>query len=114
MADLNNFVSLNPALFEQHDRLVKLTTPLGDDILLPQRVLAHERLSRGYEYTIDCLSANHDIELKRLIAQPVTLWVRQTDRAYLPVHGYVHRRNAWAVTARSRSTRCLLRRGCTS
>ncbi|USX13979.1 type VI secretion system tip protein VgrG [Oxalobacteraceae bacterium OTU3CAMAD1] len=90
MADLNNFVSLNPALFEQHDRLVKLTTPLGDDILLLQRVLAHERLSRGYEYTIDCLSANHDIELKKLIAQPVTLWVRQTDRAYLPVHGYVH------------------------
>ena len=90
MADLNNLVSTNPALVEQHNRLVKLTTPLGEDILLPQRVLAHDRLSRGYEYWLDCLSVVHDIELKKLIAQPVTLWVRQENREYLPVHGYVH------------------------
>lgn len=90
MADLNNLASPNPVLVEQHNRLVKLTTPLGEDILLPQRVLAHERLGRGYEYWLDCLSVIHDIELKKLIAQPVTLWVRQEDREYLPVHGYAH------------------------
>ena len=42
------------------------------------------------QHTVDCLSIERDIELKRLIAQPVTLWVQQTDRGYLPVHGYVH------------------------
>ena len=90
MVDLNNRPSPNQVLIEQHDRLVKLTTPLGEDVLLPQRVLANERLGRGYEYWLDCLSVVHDIELKKLIAQPVTLWVRQEDRDYLPVHGYVH------------------------
>lgn len=74
----------------QQNRLVKLTTPLGPDTLLPQRVHAHEQLGRHYDYTIDCLSERDGIELKRLIAQPDTLWIQQADHSYLPVHGYVH------------------------
>lgn len=88
MADPTKF--LDQALLAQHDRLLKLDTPLGDDILLPQRVLAHERLGRSYEYTIDLVSVRDGIELKKLIAQPVSLWLRQPDRSYLPVSGYVH------------------------
>ncbi|NVM75488.1 type VI secretion system secreted protein VgrG [Duganella sp. SG902] len=87
--------ALNPlagqALIGQQSRLVKLTTPLGEDILLPQRVVASDRLGRDYAYTVDCLAVRDDIELKTLIAQPVTLWVQQADQSYLPVHGYVHR-----------------------
>lgn len=82
--------SLNQVLIAQHDRLLKLTTPLGDDILLPQRVLAHDRLGRSYDYTIDVVAVQDDIDLRKLIAQPVTLWVQQEDRSYLPINGYVH------------------------
>jgi type VI secretion system secreted protein VgrG len=78
------------AAISQENRLVKLSTPLGADVLLPQRVIAHEKLGRSYQYTVDCLSLRDDIELKKLIAQPVTLWLRQADSSYLPVHGYVH------------------------
>lgn len=74
----------------QQNRLVKLATPLGLDVLLPQRVHAHDQLGRSYEYTVDCLTELLDIELKKLIAQPVTLWVQQSDQGYLPIHGYVH------------------------
>lgn len=88
MADPIRF--LDQALLAQHERLLKLDTPLGNDLFLPQRVLAHERLGRSYEYTIDLVSVRDDIELKKLIAQPVTLWLRQADRSYLPVSGYVH------------------------
>ncbi len=88
MADL--IQSLHQSLLGQQNRLLRLITPLGEDVLLPQRVFAHERLGRAYEYTIDCVSACDDVELKKLIAQPVTLWIQQTDRSYLPVHGYVH------------------------
>lgn len=88
MADLTRF--FDQALIAQHDRLLKLSTPLGDDVLLPQRVIAHECLGRSYEYTVDVLSVRGDLELKKLIAQPVTLWLRQADRSYLPVNGYVH------------------------
>ncbi|WP_254452058.1 type VI secretion system Vgr family protein [Duganella vulcania] len=90
MADLQNFLTVGTALLGQQDRLIKLSTPLGEDVLLPQRVVAQERLGRSYEYSVDCVSVRDDIELKKLIAQPVTLWVQQADRAYLPVHGYVH------------------------
>ncbi len=82
--------SLNQALIAQHDRLLRLTTPLGDAILLPQRVLAHERLGRSYDYTVDAVAVRDDVDLKKLIAQPVTLWIQQEDRSYVPVNGYVH------------------------
>jgi len=78
------------AAISQENRLIKLTTPLGADTLLPQRIIAHEKLGRSYQYTVDCLSLQRDIELKTLVAQPVTLWIRQADTCYLPVHGYVH------------------------
>lgn len=90
MSDLDRFLPDDVALIEQQDRLVKLDTPLGADILLPQRVIASERLGSGYTYTIDCLAVRNDIALKQLIAQPVTLWIRQLDARYLPVHGFVH------------------------
>lgn len=74
----------------QHNRLLKLDTPLDPDMLVPQRVVGHERLGRTYEYTVDAISLRHDIALKELLAQPITLWLRQTDRTYEPVHGYIH------------------------
>jgi len=82
---------VNQTFIGQQNRLVQLVTSLGPDILLPQRVHAHEELGRGYEYTVDCLSGRDDIELKKFIAQPVTLWIQQANQSYLPVHGYVHK-----------------------
>jgi type VI secretion system secreted protein VgrG len=86
----HSHAALGQALIGQQNRLLKLTTSLGDDVLLPQRVLSHERLGRSYEYTVDTVSVRKEIELKKLIAQPVTLWIQQADRKYLPVSGYVH------------------------
>ncbi|CAB3736210.1 hypothetical protein LMG24238_06207 [Paraburkholderia sediminicola] len=74
----------------QNDRLLKLDTPLGANVLMPQRLVGHSRLGRDYEFTLDAVSTNDNIELKTLIAQPVTLWIQQTDQSYAPHHGYVH------------------------
>ncbi|MET3168214.1 UNVERIFIED_ORG: type VI secretion system VgrG family protein, partial [Burkholderia sp. 1988] len=74
----------------QSDRLLKLDTALGNNVLVPQRVVGHSRIGRHFEFTVDVVSTSATIELKTLIAQPVTLWVQQTDRFYLPHHGYVH------------------------
>jgi len=74
----------------QSDRLLKLDTQLGTNVLLPQRLLGNSRLGRDYEFTLDAVSTNANIELKTLIAQPVTLWIQQTDQSYTPHHGYVH------------------------
>jgi type VI secretion system secreted protein VgrG len=74
----------------QESRLLKLDTPLGPDTLLPQRVSARDRITVGYDYVVDLLSLDPNIELKLLIAQKVTLWVLQVDGTYLPVNGFVH------------------------
>lgn len=74
----------------QQGRLLKLDTPVGANVLLPQRVVARSRLGRQYDFTVDVISTSAGIELKGLIAQSVTLWVQQSDASYLPHHGYVH------------------------
>ncbi|WP_322050679.1 type VI secretion system Vgr family protein [Paraburkholderia bannensis] len=75
----------------QYNRLVKLDTSLGSDILLPQRVSGHSRIGRDYQFTLDVVSLSGAIELKSLIAQPATLWLQQSgSEAYLPYNGYIH------------------------
>ncbi|MFM0737749.1 type VI secretion system tip protein TssI/VgrG [Paraburkholderia xenovorans] len=74
----------------QQDRLLKLDSPLGANVLVPQRVVGHSRIGRHFEFTVDVVSTSGGIELKTLIAQPVTLWIQQADKSYLPHNGYVH------------------------
>jgi type VI secretion system secreted protein VgrG len=47
-------------------------------------------LGRHFEFTVDVVSSSGNVELKRLIAQPVTLWIQQSDKSYQPHNGYVH------------------------
>src|ERR1700761_4739689 len=74
----------------QQDRLLKLDTPLGANALVPQRAVGRSRIGRHFEFTVDVVSTSSSVELKTLIAQPVTLWIQQTDKSYLPHNGYVH------------------------
>ncbi|KVM59121.1 type VI secretion protein ImpA [Burkholderia ubonensis] len=74
----------------QQDRLLKLDTPLGDNVLLPQRTLGWSRIGRHFDFTLDVLSTRGDLKLKSLIGQPVTLWIQQADQSYLPRNGYVY------------------------
>jgi len=75
---------------DQSRRLLKLDTPLGGNALVPVRAVGSSRIGRNYDFTVDVASLNDSIELKSLIAQPVTLWTQQTDSSYLPRNGYVH------------------------
>jgi len=52
--------------------------------------VGHSRLGRHFEFTVDVVSLSGNIELKTLIAQPVTLWIQQSDKSYQPHNGYVH------------------------
>ncbi|KVD19144.1 type VI secretion system Vgr family protein [Burkholderia ubonensis] len=85
----NVIAALRGGLLQQ-DRLLKLDTPLGANTLTVQRAVGRSRIGRAYEFTLDVLAADGDVELKKLIAQPVTLWIQQADRDYQPMHGYVH------------------------
>ncbi len=74
---------------DQINRALILETPLGLHALLPQRVAGESHIGRDFEFTVDVVSRERAIELKKLMAQPVTLWVRQRANAYLPYHGFV-------------------------
>ena len=74
---------------EQTNRALILETPLGAQALLPQRVGGESRIGRAFEQTIDVVSRERAIELKKLMAKPVTLWIRQRDDSYLPYHAFV-------------------------
>ena len=82
--------SLAPAVrIEQANRALILETPFGAQALLPQRVVGESRIGRDFELTVDVVSSERAIELKKLMAKPVTLWVRQRDNTFLPFHGFV-------------------------
>ncbi|KWF20496.1 type VI secretion system Vgr family protein [Burkholderia pseudomultivorans] len=85
----NTIAALRGGLLQQ-DRLLKLDTSLGNNVLTVQRAVGRSRIGRTYEFTLDVLSTDSDLDLKALIAQSVTLWIEQADRSYRPVNGYVH------------------------
>lgn len=97
--------SLSPALtallggWKQTDRLLRLHTPLGADVLLAQELRAVECTSGqepiagvvGYRLQIDALSLDAHIGLKTLIGQPVLLeMMTDQHRSQMrPLHGYI-------------------------
>ncbi|NIE66067.1 type VI secretion system Vgr family protein [Burkholderia sp. Ax-1719] len=75
----------------QQDRLLKTDIPsLPKDSLVPHRAVSCSELGRDFSVAVDMLSVAGDIELKKLIAQPMTLWLQQADKSYRPVNGYIH------------------------
>lgn len=57
--------------FTQDNRLLRLTTPLGPDVLLAECVRGEESLSEPFRFRIAALSTGAAISLKSLIGQPV-------------------------------------------
>ncbi|ASL42637.1 hypothetical protein bAD24_I04050 [Burkholderia sp. AD24] len=88
--DTQNIIGTISGGLSQQDRLLKLDTPAGPNVLLPQRAIGQSRIGRDFTWTVDVVSTSGDVALKTLIAQPVTLWIQQSDRSYRPHHGYVH------------------------
>lgn len=59
--------------YAQHRRVLKLTTPLGEDVLLAESLRGSEGLSEGFRFEVAALSLDAAIPLKSLIGQPVLL-----------------------------------------
>ncbi|WP_321932220.1 type VI secretion system Vgr family protein [Paraburkholderia guartelaensis] len=75
----------------QQDRLIRTDIPaLPENALIPRRAVTYSELGRDFSVTLDMVSTAGDIELKTLIAQPMTLWIQQADKSCLPVNGYIH------------------------
>ena len=76
----------------QAGHLLAIETTLGKDALLLTALDGVETVSRGFVYTIELLTRATETDVRKLIGQPVTLWLRndsETDRR--PLHGHVRR-----------------------
>jgi type VI secretion system secreted protein VgrG len=76
-SSLADLVASGVSLFGQGTRLLKFRFPessgLGEESLLPHRLSGEEGLSENYRYTLDCLSADTHLELKRVLGQPAEI-----------------------------------------
>ncbi len=57
----------------QADRLFEVSSPLGKDVLLFRAMSASERLSHPFEFDLELLSKDHDIELDDVVGQLMTV-----------------------------------------
>ena len=76
----------------QHDRLMRLDFPLGDGpeaILLPNRLRAHEEVSRCFRFEVELLSDDERIPLKAMMARMVTISLVREDGSLRYFNGYV-------------------------
>jgi type VI secretion system secreted protein VgrG len=76
----------------QHDRLLRLHFPRNDGperILLPNRLKAHEEVSRCFRFDVELLSDDARIPLKAMMARMVTISLVREDGSLRYFNGYV-------------------------
>ena len=77
-------------MFTQAGRLLSISSPLGGDELLLEALEGEEAVSRPFEFRLDLLSADHDLDPAALIGQPVSFAVNGgEDEALRPFNGIV-------------------------
>ena len=75
----------------QETREIEIATPLGDDVLLFQRMTASEQLGRLFEYQLDVMSKDANIKLDDLLGQNVTVRLKLEGKESRFFNGYVSR-----------------------
>ena len=78
------------ARFTQSSRVLRLHTPLGDDVLLAESLHGEEAIATGYRLRVSALSTDAGLPLKSLLGQPVLLELLAGPfMGVRPFHGHV-------------------------
>ncbi|RYE72537.1 MAG: type VI secretion system tip protein VgrG, partial [Oxalobacteraceae bacterium] len=76
----------------QHNRLMRLDFPLKDGppaILLPNKLAAHEEVSRSFRFDVEVLSDDSRIPLKMLMGRMVTISLVREGGSLRYFNGYI-------------------------
>jgi type VI secretion system secreted protein VgrG len=73
------------------DRLMQISTPLAEDVLLFQGLHAREELSRPFEHQLTLLSAHKDINLDDVLGKSVSVQLGLPNGKHRYFSGYVTR-----------------------
>jgi type VI secretion system secreted protein VgrG len=75
--------------YSQEGRLITLTTPLGEDVLLLAGFSGHEAISRLFSFHLDLLTEHGPIDFTQIIGKNVTISVAQSDNTVRYFNGMV-------------------------
>ena len=75
--------------YSQQERLIALTTPLGEDALLLAGFSGHEAISRLFSFQLDLLAEKGPIDFAAIIGKKVTIRVTQSDKTERYFNGIV-------------------------
>jgi len=75
----------------QSHRPIAVNSPLGEDVLVLQRMTASEELSRLFEFQLDLLSENDNIRPADVLGQPMTVRLELLDGGNRYFNGVVSR-----------------------
>ncbi len=78
-------------MLDQSTRLITLTTPLDDGVLVFKRMSAVEKLGRLFEYRVDMLSEDATVALSDILGKPMTVTLELPDGSERFFHGLVTR-----------------------
>lgn len=76
-------------VIEQEPRLLSITTPLGEDVLILQSFSGTESLSSLFAFQLDLLSANEAIAPAEIVGKNITFRVYQADGSERYFNGHV-------------------------
>lgn len=77
--------------FHQNRRVLRLSTPLGEQTLLAESLRGEEHIDQGFRFQVSALALDAAIALKSLIGQPVLVELQTAamPAQARPFHGYV-------------------------
>lgn len=74
----------------QNKRLLRMATPLGEDVLIPLSIEGEEAMSHAWTYALKVMSEKrHDLTAKDIVGRPVTFAIVQEDNSLRYFNGYV-------------------------
>lgn len=77
--------------YTQENRIIALQTPLGDDVLLLDRLAGHEGISRLFTFYLDLLSESSSIDFSGIIGKRVTITIHLPGGHNRYVNGFISR-----------------------
>ncbi len=75
--------------YTQDNRIIRVETPLGKDVLLLQGFEGEESVSGLFEFDLSMHSTNHDIPLDSLIGEKATVVVKLPDNSERSINGII-------------------------
>ena len=79
-----------PAI-SQDNRKLRITTPFGDNVLVPASFTGTEALSQPFEYVVECVSESDSLNSTSILGKSVTLHLEAVDGTVRHLNGFVRR-----------------------